>query len=468
MTEKKTAGEQLAKTLFDTPENAYEALSEQEIDTVYAFSEGYRAFLNACKTEREAVVWFEKAAKEKGFTEFDRRATYHAGDKVYKTVAKKAIYLFVFGERTIDHGVKLAAAHIDAPRLDLKPRPFFEEEGVAFAKSHYYGGIKKYQWTAIPLALHGVVVRRDGTCVDVVIGENETDPVFTVTDLLPHLAKDQMTKNMAEGISGEALNVLIGSRPFLDDKASNRVKLNILKILNERYGVTERDFLSAELEIVPAFAARDVGLDRSFVGAYGQDDRVCAYGAAMGLLEVERPTFCTMCALVDKEETGSEGLTGMQSHTLQYLFSDIAAMQGVSLTAAYENSECFSADVTAAYDSNYPEVYEKQNSVFVNRGVGVAKYVGSRGKSGTSDANAEFFAKVASLLDENRVLWQVGELGKIDAGGGGTVAMYLANLGIETIDIGVPVLSMHAPFEVVSKTDVYMLKQACRAFFGQK
>ena len=356
-------------------------------------------------------------------------------------------------------------AHIDSPRLDLKPRPLYEEGEQCFLKTHYYGGIKKYQWTAIPLALHGTVVRKDGSSLSVAIGEEEGDPVFCVTDLLPHLAADQMKKSLAEGIEGERLNILIGSAALRDDTGSEKVKIAIAKLLFEKYGIVEEDFLSAELCAVPAFKAKDLGLDRSMIGAYGHDDRVCAYPILMAEIDEKSPEYTSVTILADKEETGSNGPTGMNSYFLKDFIEDLADMAGCKVRHVAANSHCFSADVNAAFDPIYGEVHERRNASYINYGVVVTKYTGARGKAGTNDATAEMMGFARRILDAEHVGWQTGELGKVDQGGGGTVAMYVSQHNIDTVDLGVPVLSMHAPFEVVAKADVYMTYRAMRAFY---
>ena len=464
----KSTSEVLKEQLFYKKISASVTLDDAEIKTADRYSEEYRRFLNAAKTEREAVNQALELAKSTGFVEFDRNAKLRPGDKVYVNNRGKSLLLAVLGTRPITDGVSIAAAHIDSPRLDLKPNPLYEDHELAYFDTHYYGGIKKYQWTALPLALHGVVILKDGTTVNVCIGEDESDPVFCVTDLLPHLSGEQMKKPASEFIKGEDLNILIGSRAFKDDKGSELVKLNIMKILNERYGIIESDFFSAELEAVPAFGARDVGLDRSMIGGYGHDDRVCAYPALTALLETEDPAYTAVTILADKEETGSEGNTGMQSAYLRYFIADIAAMSGQEVRHVLSNSLCLSADVNVAYDPVYSDVVEIRNCAQLNHGVVLTKYTGSRGKSDTSDASAELMAEIRKMMDDNNVLWQIGELGKVDAGGGGTVAKYIADLNVDTVDLGVPVLSMHAPFEVVSKLDVYMAHKAFAALLGRK
>lgn len=467
MEKEKSAAALLQERLGYKPVQAALKLSDEEIAQADRYCEDYKTFLDAAKTEREAVRAAVAAAEAAGYRAFDRKAPLKAGDKVYYSNRGKSLVLAVIGSRPITDGVSIAAAHIDSPRLDLKPNPLYEDHNLAYFDTHYYGGIKKYQWTALPLALHGVIVRRDGTAVTVCIGEDESDPVFCVTDLLPHLATEQMKRTATEVIRGEDLNILIGSRPFRDDEGSELVKLRILQLLEEKYGVEEADFLSAELEAVPALRARDVGLDRSMIGAYGHDDRVCAYPALTAILGVENPAFTAVTILADKEEIGSEGNTGMQSAFLRYFIADIAAAFGEEGRHVLQKSVCLSADVNAAFDPIYPDVAELRNCAQLNQGVVLTKYTGSRGKSGTSDASAELMGRVRRLMDSQGIVWQIGELGKVDAGGGGTVAMYIANLDVDTVDMGVPVLSMHAPFEVVSKLDVYMAHKAFSALLNR-
>ena len=406
-----------------------------------------------------------EAAVKKGYTEYVPGMELKPGSRLFWNNRGKALILAIIGTEPIQNGVRINAAHVDSPRLDLKQCPLYEDSEMALFKTHYYGGIKKYQWTAIPLALHGVVVLTDGTQVDINIGENEDDPVFAVSDLLPHLASEQMKKTGSAIIAGEDLNIIVGSRPFKSDKESELVKLNILSILNEKYGITEEDFLSAELEAVPAFKAKDIGFDRSMIGSYGHDDRVCAYPALRAILDTERtPVKTIVTVLTDKEETGSDGNTGLNSSYLRYFIENLAEDFGVRGRVVLSNSECLSADVNAAFDPTYPSVMEKNNASYINYGVVVTKYTGSRGKSGTSDASAEFTGRIRSLMNKNNITWQTGELGKVDAGGGGTVAAYIANMDVDVIDLGVPVLSMQAPYEIVAKSDVYMAYRAFKAF----
>lgn len=459
--------EELKKELCYKADNAGATLSDEEIAKADAFAEGYKNFLNEAKTEREATQVVLSQAKEKGFQEFVPGKKYEAGDKLYYVNRDKAIILAVIGKKGIDEGVKIAAAHIDSPRLDLKPNPLYESDEIALFKTHYYGGIKKYQWVAIPLALHGVIVKKDGTKVTVKIGEEECEPKFVISDILPHLGAEQAKRTLSEGISGEELNVIVGSRPFKSDEGSELVKLNILKLLNEKYGIVESDFLSAELEVVPAFKADDIGFDRSLIGSYGHDDRVCAYPAAMAAFDVEAPDYTVISVLTDKEETGSDGNTGLQSSYLKYFIAYLAKANGLEVYQVLSKSECLSADVNSAYDPTFNSVFEKNNTSYLNKGVVITKYTGARGKSGTSDASAEYMGKIRAMLDKANVVWQIGELGKVDAGGGGTVAKYIANLDVDVVDLGVPVLSMHAPYEVISKLDLYMAYKAFYAFFKQ-
>lgn len=468
MSKEKSRAEELKEKLFYNPKHASEIISQEETDKADAFCEEYKSFLNKAKTEREAVVYVLEKAKKNGFVEFDRAKKYNAGDKVYYNNRGKSIILAVIGKKGLESGTRLSAAHIDSPRLDMKQNPLYEDTEIAYFKTHYYGGVKKYQWTAIPLSLHGVVVKRDGTKAYVNVGEDDNDPKFVVTDLLPHLAAEQMKRTLADGIRGEELNILIGSRPFKDDEASEKVKLNIMNILFEKYGIIESDFLSAELEAVPAFKSCDIGFDRSMIGSYGHDDRVCAYPAAEAIFNIENPEYTAITVLTDKEEIGSDGNTGLNSSYLKYFVADLANTQGVNYHTVLSNTHCLSADVNAAFDPTFPDVSERRNASYINKGVVITKYTGSRGKAGTSDASAEYMGKIRSMLDGAEVVWQSGELGKVDAGGGGTVAMYLAALDIDVVDLGVPVLSMHAPFEVVSKLDVYMAYRAFKTFFEEK
>lgn len=465
MSEKeKTPGQLLQEKLLRSPKNGGLKLSEEQVSEAYDYCENYKEFISTCKTEREFIDWCIPMLEKEGFVPFEPGKKYVAGDKVYINNRNKAFLFAKIGRRPLEEGLHIAAAHIDSPRLDLKPNPLYEDKELALFKTHYYGGIKRYQWTTIPLALHGVVVRKDGTSVTVNVGEDENDPVFCVSDLLPHLADAQYKRPSTQLIKGEELNIMVGSRPFRDDEGSELVKLNIMMILNEKYGIVEDDFISAELEAVPAFKAKDVGFDRSLVGSYGQDDRVCAYTELMAVLELKNPARTAVAILTDKEETGSDGNTGLRSAYLRYFIADLASTFGVKGRTVLQNSRCLSADVNAAFDPTFPDVFEKRNSALLNCGVCVTKYTGSRGKSGTSDASAEFVSEIRRLLDANGVIWQTGELGKVDNGGGGTVAAYIANLDVDTIDVGVPVISMHAPFEITAKTDIWSAYKAFEAF----
>ena len=465
---KKSVGELRREALCYAPKNGYDRISADEEAAMRAYCEEYKKFLDAGKTERECVDEAIRQAEARGFKPFVRGMELKAGDKVYRSNRGKALMLAVIGNRSLADGVNIGAAHIDSPRLDLKPNPLYEDGEMAFFKTHYYGGIRKYQWVTIPLELHGVIALKNGTVLKVAIGTGAGDPLFTVDDLLPHLGAEQSKKPLGEAIPAESLNILVGSRPFKDDEGADRVKLAILDILNQKYGIVEEDFISAELEAVPAFRASDIGFDRSLIGADGHDDRVCAYAEFAAILELGVPERTAVCILADKEEIGSEGVSGMQSATFDTFMSDLCDTQKVPLKACYEKSFCLSADVTAAYDPNFPEVYEKRNSARVNYGMGLSKYTGARGKSGSSDAAAEVVAYVRRTLDEAGVLWQMAELGKVDAGGGGTVACFMANRDIDTIDAGVPVLSMHSPFETVSKLDCYMTYKGMKAVYEAK
>lgn len=467
MAEEKTKAALLKEALFLDKKNGVSTLEPSQIKAADTFCEPYKTFLDQAKTEREAVQTAVGLAEQAGFTRFDPDKKYSAGDRIYTVNRNKNILLAVIGTDGCKNGVRLAIAHIDSPRLDLKPNPLYEANDLALFKTHYYGGIKKYQWAAIPLALHGTVVLKNGEAIRVCLGEKAGDPCFCVTDLLPHLAQEQMTKTMAKSFTGEDLNVLVGSRPFKDDKEAELVKLNIMRLLNENYGITEADFLSAELELVPAFSARDVGFDRSMIGGYGHDDRVCAYPALMAALHCKAPKNTVVTVLVDKEETGSDGNTGMQSDFMKYFIFDLAKSEGQEGYRVLSKSRCLSADVNAAFDPTYASVFEANNASYINNGVVITKYTGHGGKYGTSDASAEFMAQIRQMLDKEKILWQTGELGKVDLGGGGTIAKYVANLNVDVVDLGVPVLSMHAPFEVVSKTDVYMAYKAFSVFFNE-
>ena len=457
---------ELKKQLFSTKKNGYDKLDAAELSAMEAYCDRYKAFLDAGKTERLCAAETVRLAEEKGYRPYVRGMAINPGDKVYLCNRGKSVMLAHIGKKSLAEGTQIAAAHIDSPRLDLKPNPLYEESELAYFKTHYYGGLRKYQWVTIPLELRGVVALKNGTSVAANIGADEGDARLVITDLLPHLGQEQSKKPLAEAVPGETLNLLLGSRPIGGEEDTGRVKLAVMKLLHEKYGITEDDFTSAELEAVPAVKACDIGLDRSMIGAYGHDDRVCGYAALKALLDLEEtPEKTAVCVLADKEEIGSDGVTGMQSAAFDTFMEDLCDAQDVPVRVCFEKSFCLSADVTAAYDPDYAEVYEKRNAALVNYGIGLCKYTGARGKSGASDADAETVAYVRRLFDDADVIWQIAELGKVDAGGGGTVAMYMANRNITTLDAGVPVLSMHAPFEVVAKLDCYETYKGMRAVY---
>lgn len=460
---------ELKEKLFSGRKNGYDRFDSAEQAAMDAYCDGYKAFLDKGKTERLCAAEVLRLAEQKGYKPFTRGMDVKPGDKVYLCNRGKAVMLAYIGKKSLADGAQIAAAHIDSPRLDLKPNPLYEDSELAFFKTHYYGGIRKYQWVTIPLELRGVIALKDGSRVEVNIGADSGDPKLVITDLLPHLGQEQAKKPLATAIPGETLNLLLGSRPIGDEDDTGRVKLAVMKLLNEKYGITEDDFTSAELEAVPAANACDIGLDRSLIGAYGHDDRVCGYAALKALLDLEEtPEKTAVCVLADKEEIGSDGVTGMQSAAFDTFMEDLCAAQDVPVRVCFEKSFCLSADVTAAYDPDYAEVYEKRNAALINYGIGLCKYTGARGKSGASDADAETVAYVRRLFDDAGVIWQIAELGKVDAGGGGTVAMYMANRNITTLDAGVPVLSMHAPFEVVAKLDCWETYKGMKAVYQAK
>ena len=464
--EENNKGKLLREQLLNQKKNGWDKVDEATEHAIFDYCEGYKVYLDKGKTERTCVDYTVELIEAAGFVPLERGMELVPGMKVYRVNRGRGINLAVIGSAPLDQGVSIVAAHIDAPRLDLKPTPLYEDSEIAFLKTHYYGGIRKYQWVTIPLELRGVVVLKDGSVVNVSVGGNPGDPQFTINELLPHLGADQSKKPLGEAIPAESLNLVVGSRPLKDDEGDGRVKLAVMQILNEKYGITEADFISAEIEAVPAFNATDIGFDRTLLGAYGHDDRVCAYAGLKAMLDLEgTPCRTAVCVLADKEEIGSEGVSGMQSAFFDTFMEDLCDSQNVPLRACYEKSFCLSSDVTAAFDPNFAEVYERNNSAFVNYGVGLSKYTGARGKGGCSDAGAEAVGYIRRLLDDRGVLWQMAELGKVDQGGGGTVACYMANRNIDTLDAGVPVLSMHSPFETVSKLDCYMTYAACRALY---
>ncbi len=459
------AAKAMKEQILMDPKPGISKLSIEEIKSADAFCEGYKPFLDYSRTERDAVKYSIELAEKAGFVEFNPENTYKAGDRVYVNNRGKALMLAVIGKQGVKNGAQLAIAHIDSPRIDLKPNPLYEANGLALFKTHYYGGIRKYQWLAMPLALHGVVCLKDGTSVDIRFGDDESEPCLCISDLLPHLAYEQVEKPLKKAFNGEDLNVIVGSRPFSNDDEADLVKLNVMYILNKKYGITEGDFLSAELCLVPTYKTRDVGFDGGLMGGYGHDDRCCAYPALMAAIDAKAPEKTAITVLCDKEETGSDGNTGMQSDYLRYFIYDLARMDGVEGYHALSKSKCLSADVNAAYDPTYASCFEAKNSSYLNEGVVISKYTGHGGKGGTSDASAEYMGEVRAMLENNNILWQVGELGKVDLGGGGTIAKYVANMNVDVVDLGVPVLSMHAPFEIISKIDIYMAYRAFSAFF---
>lgn len=461
--------EKLKEKLFDNKKNGWETIEQEEKEKIFEISNKYMEFLNKAKTEREFIKTARKLADENGYKDIMEFQELKPGDKIYFVNREKSMYLAIIGEESIENGMHIIGSHVDSPRLDLKPNPLYEDTQLAYFKTHYYGGIKKYQWTTIPLSIHGVIVKTNGEKIEINIGEEETDPIFTITDLLPHLADEQMNKKLKNGIDGEDLNLLIGSIPLNEEGCSEKVKLNILNILNKKYGITERDLTSAELELVPAFKARSLGFDESMVAAYGQDDKVCAYTSLAAMMTLDKVKNTAVCILSDKEEIGSMGNTGMESHMFDFFISEILNKLKINRPNLLDKVFCFSkmlsSDVDAGFDPIYANVSDKTNAGFLGKGISLNKYTGARGKSGASDANAEYVAWVRNILEENNINYQIAELGKVDIGGGGTIAYILANKGVDVIDCGVPVLSMHAPYEVTSKFDVYSAYKTYQAFW---
>ena len=456
--------EELRKSLLAAPKNGFTRISAEDRAEMDAFCKRYMAFIDAAKTEREATAWAVAEAEKNGFVPFVPGMAVNPGDKIYYNNHDKAIALAVIGTESLAKGANICAAHVDSPRMDLKPNPLYEDSEIAYFKTHYYGGVKKYQWVALPLAIHGVVVRKDGSSVTITIGEDENDPVLMISDLLPHLAAGQMEKPAPKIIGGEQLNVILGTEPIEGD-GSDLVKLNVMKWLNEKYGIIEEDFLSAELNIVPAGKSREVGFDRSLIAAYGHDDRVCSYCELEALFTIPTPAKTAVCILADKEEIGSVGLTGMKSHYFEHFMDGLCRGQGVNFRDCFANSFCLSADVSNAFDPNFPEVSDRRNNSKLNYGVSIMKYTGSKGKGGASDASAEVMGHIRSTFEKNNVIWQIATLGAVDVGGGGTVAAFMAERNIPTVDAGVPVLSMHAPWEIVSKLDCWATMLACKAIY---
>lgn len=465
---------EMEKLLVKRYDNAWTRLKENEEEKVISLCDSYKKFLNNCKTERECSRYTAHMAEKKGFKSIeyyqDNGLKIQPGDKIYSAFKDKTMIMFIMGTNSMEKGLNIIGSHIDCPRLDLKQAPLYEDTQLAFLKTHYYGGIKKYQWTTLPLAIHGVVVKQDGVKVDINIGDEEEDPIFFITDLLPHLSKEQMTKKLDEAITGENLNILVGSIPMNDEDIKDSVKLRILQILNEKYDIKEEDLASSELEIVPAGKARDVGFDKGLVGAYGQDDRVCAYTSAEAIFDIENPKRTCVAVLADKEEIGSVGSTGMTSKFFENFLSEIINLQGgenqsLTLRRCLLNSKFLSADVNAALDPNFPNTHDKFNAAYIGKGLVVTKYTGSRGKYSSNDANAEFMAEIRKILNDNDICWQMGELGKVDMGGGGTIAYIPAEYGMDVIDVGIALLSMHAPWEIASKVDVYMAYKGFKTFY---
>ena len=462
---------ELKEKLFKNNKSGWENVDEEKRSKIEDVSSKYMSFLNKAKTEREFIKRARELANSNGYKDIMEFESLKPGDKIYFVNREKSMYLAIIGENSIENGIHIIGSHVDSPRLDLKPNPLYEDTGLAYLKTHYYGGIKKYQWTTIPLSMHGVIVKTNGEKIEINIGEDEADPIFTITDLLPHLAQDQMNKKLSRGIDGEDLNLLIGSIPYNTDKDGEKVKLNILNILNQKYGITEQDLSSSELELVPAFKARTLGLDGSMIAAYGQDDKVCAYTSLHAMMELEHVKNTAVCILADKEEIGSIGNTGMESHMFDFFISEILNKLGVNRPNLLDKVFCFSkmlsSDVDAGFDPIYASVSDKLNAGFLGNGISLNKYTGARGKSGASDANAEYVAWVRNILEKNDIRYQIAELGKVDIGGGGTIAYIIANKGADVIDCGVPVLSMHAPYEVTSKYDVYSAYETYKAFWNE-
>ena len=456
--------EELRTSLLSENKNGYTRINAEQRAEMNAYCRRYMDFMDAAKTEREATSWAVAEAEKYGFVPFVPGMEAKPGDKIYYNNRGKAIALAVIGKESLVNGANICAAHVDSPRMDLKPNPLYEDSEIAYFKTHYYGGIKKYQWPTIPLAIHGVVCRKDGTTVNVTIGEDDCDPILMISDLLPHLAADQMQKTAGQVIAGEQLNVILGTEP-LEGEGSDLVKLHNKKWLNEKYGIVESDFLSAELNVVPAGPCREVGLDRSLIAAYGHDDRVCVYAELEALFNIPTPTKTAVCILADKEEIGSVGVSGMQCKYFEHFMGGLCDAQGVKLDDCFANSFCLSADVSNAFDPNWPETCDRRNNSMLNYGISICKYTGSRGKGGASDASAEVMRHIRKTFDDAGIIWQIATLGLVVLGGGGTVAAYMANRNIVTVDAGVPVLSMHAPLELVSKLDCYHTMLACKAIY---
>ncbi len=462
-------GKELKEKLFNVKKNGWENQSDEALTEIFKFADEYMYYLNSSKTEKEIVSNSKEILIKNGFVDIEQKETLVAGDKVFYVNHGRSLYAAVIGEEPLTNGMRIIAAHGDSPRIDLKQNPFYEDSEIAMLKTHYYGGIKKYQWTNIPLSMHGTVVKSNGERIEISIGENETDPVFTISDLLPHLAAEQMERKLKDGVQGEDLNILMGSIPYSDDTVTERVKLNVLDLLNHKYGITEVDFISSEIEFVPAFKARSLGLDYSMVGAYGQDDKVCCYTALRGLLNIETPKKTAVCVLTDKEEVGFNGVTGMCTLRFEDFIHEMLDKKSENTPSAlqrtFTKSKAISADVDAGYDPNYPSAFERNNTSYIGKGITIVKYTGSRGKSGASEAPSEMVAELRRIYENAGVKYQACELGKVDKGGGGTIALTLANRGMEVVDSGVPVIGMHSPYEITSKYDVYAAYKGYEAFY---
>lgn len=460
----------LKEKLFKSKKTGWENLSDEELSNIFKFADEYMYYLNMSKTEKEIIRNSKDILIKNGFVDISEKEELKPGDKVFYINRGRNVFAAVIGEENLENGMRLVAAHSDSPRIDLKQNPVYEDTGLAMLKTHYYGGIKKYQWVNIPLSMHGIVVKPNGEKVEISLGEKDEDPIFTISDLLPHLAQEQMKKSPSDVVEGEQLNVLMGSIPYPDEEISEKVKLNILKLFNDRFGIKEVDFASSEIEMVPAYKARSTGLDYSMIAGYGQDDKVCCYTGLRALIDTNNPKYTAVCILTDREEVGFDGISGMQSQIFDTFVLEMLEKTGntkpSSLNRTYSNSKALSADVDAAYNPNFSYAFEKNNTGYFGKGISLVKYTGARGKSGASEAPAEFVAEVRKIFDDEKVFYQACELGRVDKGGGGTIALTLANRGMEVLDAGVPVMGMHSPYEITSKVDVYNAFRGYRAFFN--
>lgn len=465
----KTEGQRLKEELFNPQKTGWEGMTEDMKKAIFKFAEEYMDYLNSSKTEKEIVRNSKDILIKNGFVDLKEKEELHPGDKIFFENRNRSLYAAILGEESLENGIRMVAAHGDSPRIDLKQKPLYEDSGLGLFKTHYYGGIKKYQWTNVPLSMHATFVKANGEKVEAVIGEDEGDPIFTISDLLPHLANQQMDRKLKDGVQGEELNIVAGSIPYEDEKISEKIKLNLLKLLHDKYGIKEVDFSSSEIEFVPAYKAKSLGLDCSMVASYGQDDKVCCYTALRGILDIGTPKNTAVCVLTDKEEIGFCGVTGMDSRTFEYFLTEMLNKAGQNKPNALEkllhHSKVISADVDGAYDPTFPSAFDKSNSCLLGKGPTMVKYTGARGKSGASESPAEFVAEVRGIFERNGIAYQSSELGKVDGGGGGTIAVSLANRGMNVIDCGVPVLSMHSPYEITSKFDVYQAYKAYEAFY---